>query len=552
MLHFGFVSAQSVTKHIVFFKDKDNSPYSLSNPQDFLTQRSIDRRVRNNIPYVEKDLPVTPAYTTQVAATGATVLYSLKWFNALAISVNSPTILGAIANLPFVDHISGSGKGFQGSVPKGSGINQVGVVLPHSIALPESTGFSDANTTFNYGNAWNQISMLGLQNLHNLGFTGEGLMVAILDAGFWDVDQGDAFSYLWQHNLISGTRDFVDIGGNVFIQHTHGESVLSILAANLPGQMMGSAPDAAYWLIRTEDAWGGEYLLEEYNWAAGAELADSVGADIITSSLGYTTFDNTAYDHTYADMDGNTTPCVQAADFAASRGILVVNSAGNYGEMDWHYISTPADGDSVFTIGAVNESGTYLALSGKGPTSDGQIKPDVVAQGYNTAIIYGNGVLTVGTGTSFATPIVSGALACLWQAFPNATAEDLRRIVRNTAINPGFPNNHIGWGIPDVMDAYSQLIYLSANQPSRIEAQTFKLSPVPFSDHITLFAGKYINTPIKVEMYNSCGLLVLETDFDLALGLQQEIKGVDGLPAGLYVAKIRWQNHQENIRVVKK
>jgi subtilisin family serine protease len=420
--------AQSGIKHLVFFKDKSNNPYSLTDPREFLTKKALDRRVKNNIPFDEKDLPVSPAYVHELASKGARIIYTLKWFNAAMITTEDPHVLEAISELPFIEHITKVGGRNREMSKAEKGIQQQYSIQPIKHASLPSRTNSTPSGILNYGNAWNQVSMIGLHHLHDLGFTGQGKEIVILDAGYWNVDQGAAFAYLWQHGLILGTRDFVDPGGNVFIQHTHGESVLSILGANLPGQIIGTAPDASYWLLRTEDAWGGEYIEEEYNWAAGAEFADSVGADIITSSLAYTTFDNPASNHTYSDLDGNTTPAAIAADLSASRGILVVNCAGNLGEETWHYISTPADGDSVFTVGAVDESGVYQQFSGKGPTSDGQIKPDVVAQGCNTAIIYGNGVLTVGTGTSFSTPVVSGALACLWQSVSNVTAIDVMTV----------------------------------------------------------------------------------------------------------------------------
>lgn len=538
-------------KYVVFLKDKNNNPYSLSNPQAFLSQRAIDRRSRFNIPLDEKDLPVTPSYIAQIIAAGAVVEYPLKWINAVAISAASAGILNAVAALPCVDHIIPGNKAPYHAGHAESGIHQVAAIPPYTIGLPISAAVPKSTATLNYGSAWNQVSMIGLHHLHDLGFTGQGIMIAILDAGFWDVEQGSAFAYLWQHNLIAGTRDFATPGGNVFQNHTHGASVLSVLGANLPGQIIGTAPDATYWLIRTENAWGGEYLLEEYNWQAGAELADSVGADIMTTSLGYTTFDSSVYNHSYSDLDGNTTPMAIASDLAASRGILVINSQGNLGESPWYHLSTPADGDSVFSVGAVNESGMYQEYSGKGPTADGQIKPDVCAQGTNTAIIYGNGVLTVGTGTSFATPIISGAMACLWQSVPAVSAGDIRTAVRQTASNASLPDNKSGWGIPDMMAARASLIALHDHPSPNIKTPRFSLNKNPFESTVVLRIEGEVNQPVSVEIFSSSGALLYQSKISHDTYSQLELSVFQGLPSGCYLIRLSDSTHSTTLRAIK-
>lgn len=541
-------------KYVVFLTDKNNSPYSLNSPEEFLSMRSIDRRARYSIAFDENDLPVTPDYISQIVATGATFLYPLKWFNAIAISTNNSSVLDAILALPFVDFINQASKvaqnGFKGNAGANN-LNEISAIPPYKIGHPAIPSNNQSTGILNYGNAWNQVSMIGLHQLHDLGFTGQGMMIAVLDAGFWDVDQGAAFAYLWQNNLIAGTRDFATIGGNVFQNHTHGESVLSVMGANLPGQIIGTAPDAAYWLIRTEDAWGGEYLLEEYNWVAGAELADSAGVDIITSSLAYTTFDNPSYNHSYSNLDGNTTPIVRAGDIAASRGMLVVNCAGNEGENSWFHISTPADGDSILAIGAVDESGFYQQFSGKGPTADGRIKPDVVAQGYNTAIIYGNGVLTVGTGTSFSTPIVSGALACLWQSVPEVSAEDIRLALRETASQSNSPDNQMGWGIPDIMATRNTLLTVGLDDVMEKELPVFTLSPNPFSSTTFLITNVMIKNPFTVEVYAFCGQQVFKSKFDSGLSAIIELNIFQKFPAGLYFIKVNYNGKYIVLRGVK-
>lgn len=538
-------------KYVVFLTDKNQSPYSLNNPQEFLSQRAIDRRMKFSIPFDEKDLPVTPSYISQIVAIGAVVQYPLKWINAVAIFAADAGILNAVAALPFVDHISPGNKSAYHTGKVKSAIHQISAIPPYTTGPPIIASTCKSTGTLNYGAAWSQVSMIGLHNLHDLGFTGEGVMIAVLDAGFWDVDQGAAFSYLWQHNLIAGTRDFATPGGNVFLNHTHGESVLSVMGANLPDQIIGTAPDATYWLIRTEDGWGGEYLLEEYNWEAGAEFADSVGADITTTSLGYTTFDNPAYNHDYADLNGNTTPIAIASEIAASRGMLVINSEGNAGDSEWHYMDTPADGDHVFSIGAVNDAGVYQEFSGKGPTADGRTKPDVCAQGYNTAIIYGDGILTVGTGTSFSTPVIAGAMACLWQSVPTVSAGDIRTAMRQTASNYSNPDNEIGWGIPNIMEARASLISLSTDPLQSKEAAQISLIQNPFENVPMLRIEGEMNRTFTVEIYSANGALLHLSRMGANPSKLLELPVFNEFPKGFYLIRLSDSNHTTTLRAIK-
>ena len=539
-----------VEKHVVFLKNKDNNPYSLSNPLEFLTQRSLDRRSKSNIPLDMKDLPVTPSYVAQIAATGAIVVYPLKWFNAVVVNTSSPTVLTAIAALPFVDHIDQVVPLKSGQAAGGSGAKQLDEIPPYTInespvvvATPKSTG------SFNYGQAYNQNHMIRVDGLHNLGFAGEGMVIAILDGGFYHANVIHAFDSLWLHGRILGTRDFHIPGNNVFGNDmaTHGTSVLSTMGANLPGQMVGTAPHASFWLIRTEVV-EYEMLIEEYNWAGGAELADSVGADVINSSLGYTTFDNPVYDHTYADMDGNTTPVSRAGDLAASRGIMVVNSAGNDGGSSWQYISAPADGDSVLTIGAVNSSGGYAYFSSTGPTADGRTKPDVTAQGDGTTVISGGGNVSQGSGTSFSSPIMAGAMACLLQSMPTLSAQQLRDAVRNTASKAANPDQLYGWGIPNMLNAR---LLLSAPSISAETHPDYSLFPVPFSGSPLIKSTLMNSKPVTIEILSVSGQLLFSRSFNFTNSSAIALNDFEGLQSGLYFVRIISTSGQQVLRAVK-
>jgi len=437
----------SPEKYFIAFTDKNNSPYSIENPQQFLSQRALERRERYNIAIDEFDLPVNPQYLEGVAAVGVQLLNPTKWLNGVTIYTNDPSRLDLIANLPYVKSIrknvvKSENKIFpeiydQFSLNKPFGMNEVLEEL--------KSGYKSGNSSnsLNYGEGFNQINMIGGIALHDAGFMGQGMVIAVLDGGFFATEGMEAFDSLYMNGRILGTRDFVSGGTNVYQGSTHGTAVLSTMGANLPGQLVGTAPEASYWLFRTEDT-GTEYMIEEYNWASGAEYADSVGADVINSSLSYKTFDEPLYDHTYSEMDGNTAPSTIAADMAASRGMIVVNSAGNDGGSgSWPYIGAPADGDSVFSIGAVDADGQYVYFSSIGPTADGRIKPNFMAQGANTVVASTNGGTATSSGTSFSSPISAGITACLWQANPSMNNMEILNAIQLSGSMASNPDNQI-------------------------------------------------------------------------------------------------------------
>ena len=444
-------------KYWVKFTDKNNSPYSINNPEAFLSQKAIDRRINQGIAVVENDLPVNQTYITAVANTGATILNVSKWFNSVTVYTEDPAVIAAINALAFVSVVETISNN-----SLGEGKKSIKPFFEHEsmseIPVTEPIKGTTSGESYDYGSAFNQINMLNGIPLHDLGFDGEGMTIAVLDAGFINADILSAFDSLWLNNKILGYKDFADpLNPDIFGSHSHGTSVLSTMGANLPNQMVGTAPQASYWLLRCEYA-PTEYIIEEINWASAAEFADSVGADIINSSLGYTLFDDPSQNHTYQDMDGNTAPGTKAADMAASKGILVVNSAGNDGSNSWTYIGAPADGDSVFSIGAVTASGNYASFSSIGPTYDGRIKPNVVAQGSGSTIISAySGSVTTGSGTSFSSPITAGMVACLWQAHPDKKNTEIMAAIEQSATLADNPTAQLGYGIPDYFEAHTQL-----------------------------------------------------------------------------------------------
>lgn len=420
--------------HIVFFRDKRNSPFSLSRPQEFLSRRAIERRQRQNIPLTGRDLPVTPAYLDSVRKTGARVLYPTRWLNGAIISATDAQ-MAAVNRLSVVQ-----GNATQRLSRTESERGQADLWLP---TAPPRTDRSEEVENFNYGFSERQVSMLGIDVMHRAGFRGEGIHIAVLDCGFQGYNTAPPFRDM---NVL-GTFNFVEGNTNVINSCTHGTRVLSVLAAFLDGTLIGSAPRAAYYLFQTEDN-NSETRAEEAWWLAAAERADSLGADIIATSLGYYQFDDPSQNYTLNDLNGRTALITRAANAAASAGILVVKSAGNQGNRAWGRITFPGDSDSVLTVGSVNAAGVYSSFSSRGPTADGRIKPDVVALGEGTIVSLPSGTVTGDFGTSFSAPLVAGLAAGFWQANPRLTNMQVIDFIRRSGTRARNPNDSLGYGIP--------------------------------------------------------------------------------------------------------
>jgi subtilisin family serine protease len=437
----GTAFSQTDDKFYVQFTDKNNSPFSIQQPQLYLSQKSIDRRAKQSISINESDLPVNPNYLAKIKQLGATVLYPLKWMNGAVIQTSSSQILDSVLNLSFVS--------------LGKTVNRIRPLKKlEEIIEPISTE-KQINTTLPYGNSLNQIEMLNGVCLHEKGFTGTAISIAVFDAGFAKSNLHTAFDSLRNNNRLLGTKDFTFLNPiNVFDPSTsgHGTAVLGTMAGYSPGNLVGTAPSANYWLIRSEYA-PNEFLIEEYNWAAAAEFADSVGADIINSSLGYSTFDDVTQNHSMQDLNGKTSVCSKAALNCARKGMIVCSSAGNSGGSSWPKVGFPADADSIITIGAVDANQSIVGFSSVGPTSDGRIKPDVMAQGLASVVANSNGAIGTSSGTSFSSPILAGMVACLWQSNPTKKNMEIIDAIRKSSNMADSPNNQYGYGIPDFCKA---------------------------------------------------------------------------------------------------
>ncbi len=517
---------QSAGIYTLHLTDKKGSLYTLDHPEAFLSDRSLQRREREHIPVTMEDLPVSQAYLDTLRSLGAEIYSRSKWFNTVTVHITDPSLPDTLRKLTFVDSIR--------------------LVKPETTRKSLLKKWQTDGVEEDTPDYLQQLAMLNGLSLHDHGFRGKGVLIAVLDAGFYHVNELPAFDSLRAAGRILGTRDMVARNDNVWDDHTHGMNVLSILAGILPGSLIGAAPDASYWLIRTEDVFS-EYPVEEEYWLAGAELADSVGADIITSSLGYFLFDDPRFNHTYADMNGRTTVAARAAVMAARRGIIVVNSAGNEGNKPWHYIITPADADSILAVGAVTTSLQPASFTSFGPASDGRVKPDVAALGVGVYVQVPDGTVSRGSGTSFSAPLISGMTACLRQAFPDKPAQEIIRAIRASSSRFTHPDSLVGYGIPDMETAYES-IYFTEKLESRNKPLVF---PNPFTSGITIALSSEKEEDVTVTIYNTMGSEVLSQDARLYPGINILKIRLATLSAGAYILKTRYNGRSVTQTIVK-
>lgn len=434
----------------VTLKDKKGTPYSLSHPDIYLSEKALQRRAKQKIELDSTDLPINPYYIEEVQKQGVTTISKSKWNNTLLIRVGYDSNDGKIEQK--VGNIEKKVRNIE-LLPFVKSVRRV-YVVPDSIETDTCLKIEKDTTAINRGNAYGdalvQIKMLNGVKLHEAGYRGKGMTIAIIDGGFMNVDRMP----LLKNVNILGARNFTfPATDNVYRELDHGTAVLSCMATNQPGRMIGTAPEASFWLLRSEFG-PTESEAEEDYWAAAAEFADSVGVDIINSSLGYHDFDYKATSHTYRQLNGHTALISRTASMLADKGIVLTNSAGNDGENHWKKITVPADADNILTVGALQRDSMNALFSSVGNTVDGRIKPDVMALGHECALIKGNGQITRGNGTSFASPITCGMVACLWQALPHCTAKQIIKIVHESADRYEYPDNIFGYGIPDFWEAY--------------------------------------------------------------------------------------------------
>ena len=512
----------------LYLKDKGNPPFSLTRPEDFLSLKSIERRQRQNLPVDSVDLPLDPAYMEAITETGAAIQTFSKWEKTVVVHLSDMEILPRLKNLPFVDSMY--------CVWKGN--------LPEKMNIPEkdiplSPTFRE-DIANSYGSGFIQIALNNGHLLHDAGFRGKGMAIGVLDGGFVNVDRIDYFNQQQIKeikNFNHETTDMLREGAD------HGTRVLSCMLSDKSGEMIGTAPEADYYLFRTE-VMNEEFPVEEDYWIAGLEYADSIGVDIVTSSLGYFTFDDAAMNHTQEQLDGQTVPISRAADLAASRGILLFNSAGNEGQNDWRKIIFPADAEHIITVGSVDKDSVRSYFSSVGFTADGRIKPDVMALGSGDHVVESSNTIVQSNGTSFSTPVMAGLAACLWEALPDLDSFEMLHLIRETADRFQHPDSLMGYGIANVYKAYTN------NKPTG-----FQSVAIPDPDYLSVSAFDnrlYINL-IDAEQYHRCSVNIYTTLGNRILTVSNLSGSIDisPFPKGIYIVSLRIGDKQWVRKFVK-
>ncbi|WP_418696496.1 S8 family peptidase [Bacteroides sp.] len=434
----GAKAQQDTLKYRISLKDKAATTYSLKHPEAFLSAKAIARRQKQNLPIDSTDLPVCRKYIDEIRKQGVNIVVAGKWENFVTVSCNDSTLIDRIAALPFVRSTEKVWIAPGGDKPTMStrrdSVENKPTVHPDSI----------------YGLAISQIRMSNGDKLHQEGFKGQGMTIAIIDAGFHNADRITAMKNI----RVLGTKDFVNPKGDIFAESSHGMMVLSCIGMNQPDIMTGTAPEASFWLLRSEDEYS-EHLVEQDYWAAAVEFADSVGVDVLNTSLGYYTFDDKSKNYKYRELDGRHALMSRQASRIADKGMVLVCSAGNSGANSWKKVTPPGDAENVLTVGAVDKNAVLAPFSSIGNTADGRVKPDVVAVGLGADVMRTDGIQGKANGTSFSSPIMCGMVACLWQACPKLTAKEVVELVRQSGDRAAFPDNIYGYGVPDMWKAYN-------------------------------------------------------------------------------------------------
>lgn len=512
----------------VYFTGKPNKAAFYVNPLTELSQKSLDRRTNLGIALNDQDAPIEPSYIQNIVNLGFTVTDYSKWLNGVAVKA-TPAQIATLQTQPYVQSVESFVRNSGNNIPKQP------ILKDHWF---ENSTQKNVQTVFNYGNSQQQIDQVNLRPLHLANYTRTGVSIAVIDTGFPTVDTGSAYAYIRNNNRIKGGFNFISKNNDIYNLNlnNHGSAVLGDIGGYIDNVFVGSAPDADFYLYCSE-VFGQEIPEEEIYWIEAAEEADRKGVDIITTSLGYNVFDDPQYNYSYADMNGSTSFIARAAGIAVDKGIFVLVAAGNSGNAPWHYILTPADNAKVFTIGGVDSAGISSIFSSYGPNAAGHIKPDASALATNTLTVYDN-TTTTGNGTSLATPIAAGGVACLIQAFPHMNRNIMRDRLRQTASL--YPNHtdQMGYGILNFGNFFQNTLAISEN----ILKKNISVYPNPTTDFINVNTDKNV---FDVELYDNLGRLLQQYKNTNRIS-------VEHLSSGIYYLKIVVEKQAFYEKIIKK
>ncbi|HSB93521.1 MAG TPA: S8 family peptidase [Flavitalea sp.] len=552
-------STAQYTRFLLEFTDKHQGSYTLQDPAAYLSERAIERRKRYSIPIDSTDLPLSSEYIDSISRVPGVQLQSgSKWLNKVLVTVTDPAVLSYLLQISFVQ----SNRPVALQRRPGAGRELLNTFSEKTFPIPRGERISGVRREMgqqeliNYGNSYDQIHIHEGEYLHRRNFNGRGILIAVLDGGFEAFSTNIAFDSIRRNNQVVGGYDFVMNQPGISEVDRHGSNCLSIMAANRPGQIVGSAPGASYLLLRTENG-DQEYPIEEYFWARGAEYADSSGADIISSSLGYSQFDDPIFNHPYEDRDGNTCISTIAADLAAKKGIIVSNSAGNSGGSATaeKYISCPADGDSVLAVGAIQRDHQIAGFSSWGPNAAGKIKPNVVSIGQGTVLADVDGNAVTGNGTSYSNPNIAGLVACLWQAFPEFDNMDIIDAIQRSADRFANPDERFGYGIPNFRLAYERLMNQrnEENFDTILQSDWIKAFPNPYHTVLNIFFRARITGTVSMLLLDAKGSVLEQVQLQVTEGqkVQFHFKRSAALPKGIYVVEYVDKQTKQSMKVVR-
>lgn len=520
-----------VNRYMVFFTDKSDSEYSIDNPEEYLSERCLQRRENQEIGVTDQDLPVNQNYVEGIQASGCTTFFTSKWMNAVLVEAEEST-LESLLDLEYVESYELAAPGSKLSV------NPEDYELSYEEIAPSST-----NSVYQ-----TQLALIGVDAMHEDGFDGSGVSIALFDGGYEHANASSVFKSIFEDNRVLDTKDFVANQSDVFVYDTHGTSAFSCIGADLGVELVGTATGADFSLYITEDVTS-EYRIEEYNWLFAAERADSAGVDIISSSVGYYTFDDPSMDYQYEDTDGLTAVVSKAAQWAADRGILVVNSVGNEGtNSEWPYLIFPSDADGVLAVAATNADGDRVGFSSIGPTTDGRVKPDVAALGTGVGVLTGSNRIRGLSGTSFSAPLVSGLAAGLWQKFPDLSNEDLKELIQSSGDRALIPDSLTGYGIPNYNFAGTDRV-LSVTEVMNDDVSVF---PNPFSSqHVSIRLGDKIREKVKLVLLSPTGQVISKKEVSRNKRNRLIKLNVSGSETGIYTLRVMSAGVTKNVKLLR-